>query len=163
MTIRLGTATDIESINRIGNQAIRDRFRVARSTELSLEERRQWFGKQDRDRYPVWVCEEDGNILGWLSMDPYREGRDLLDGTALISYFVDYHHQGKGIGSALIQHLLQHVPEGIRVVFAIIIDGNEGSIRLLKKFGFEDWARLPKVIAADNEFRDQVYLGKILR
>ncbi len=163
MKIRKATEADLPSINEIGNQAIRDRFRIAIKSERSLQQRRTWFESRDRNRYPVWICEHEDEILGWLSMEPYREGRELLDGTAVISYFVDYGHHGKGVGSALVEHLLKNAPEQIRVVFAIIIDGNEGSIRLLKKFGFEQWARLPKVIAVDNTFRDQIYLGKVLR
>ena len=163
MKIRSAELTDITGINEIGNQAIRDSFRTAIDKEISLEERVAWFQSRSRLRYPVWICEKGNQVLGWLSMDPYREGRELLSGTALISYFVHYDHHGKGIGSALLKHLLAHAPEHIRVVFAIIIDGNEESIRLLKKFGFEQWARLPKVIAVNKVFRDQVYLGKILR
>jgi L-amino acid N-acyltransferase YncA len=49
-----------------------------------------------------------------------------------------------------------------RVLFAIIIEGNNTSVALLKKFGFEQWGCLPQVIACYGEVRGYLYLGKIL-
>lgn len=128
-----------------------------------MEARIAWFHHFDRQIYPVFVYEEDGDILGWIALSPYREKREALVETAIVSYFVDYDHIGKGIGSQLVQHLIDNLPDPIKVVFAIIIDGNEASVKLLEKYGFEQWGLLPGVYNGHGEVRDQVYLGRVFR
>ena len=39
-------------------------------------------------------------------------------------------------------------------------EGNEISIQLLKKYGFEQWAYLPNFINFDGTYRGHIYLGK---
>jgi len=48
------------------------------------------------------------------------------------------------------------------VYLAIIIEGNQGSIQMLKKLGFEQCGYLPEVVNYRNEKRGQVYMGKVL-
>ncbi len=163
MIIRAAEYQDLPEINEIGNQAIKDEFKTARLSEISESEREEWFSSCDRNKYSIFVAEDEGKIKGWVCLNPYRNGRESLEESAVISYFIHYDHHGKGIGTQLIDHLLSHLHESIRVIFAIIIEGNESSIRLLKKFHFEEWARLPQVYRLGSIIKDQVYLGKIMR
>ena len=161
--IRTATEQDLDRIETICNQAIHDGFKTARLTPMGMEARYKWFHHYDRNTYPIFVFEENGIVMGWVSLSPYREGREALDETAVISYFVDFDCLGRGIGSQLINYVIHHLPDQIKAVFAIIIDGNEASIHLLKKFGFEQWGLLPGVYNAMGEVRDQVYYGKLFR
>jgi len=48
----------------------------------------------------------------------------------------------------------------IKNLFAIVLEANEASRRLLEKMGFEQWASLPRVADFDGTEMGQVYYGK---
>lgn len=161
--IRHASKTDLPSINRIYNQAIEIGFHTAHTSPLSEEERSNWFDKYSPEEYPLYVFEKEDQIIGWLSVSPYRLGREALSETAEISFYIDFDFHGQGIGTKLVQHCLNEASKiNKRVFIAIIIEGNEASVRLLKKLGFEQWGYLPEVINFRNEIRGQVYMGKVI-
>jgi phosphinothricin acetyltransferase len=159
----LAVEADLPAIDAIYNQAITQHFCTADLHPIGAQRRREWFDAHEPARYPVFVYDQDGNVLGWLSLSAYRPGREALQDVAEVSYYVDEAHRGEGIGSRLVEHaLIESMRMNKRVLFAIIIEGNEASVALLKRFGFEQWGYLPQVIACYGEVRGQLYLGKIL-
>jgi L-amino acid N-acyltransferase YncA len=113
-----------------------------------------------QDDYPMFALVRDGEIQGWLSVSPYRQGRAALRRTVEISYFVRSGVQGKGIGSQLLAYGLdacRHL--GYKTALAIILDKNEASIRLVKKYGFEQWAFLPAVAEFNGVVCSHLYFG----
>ena len=48
---------------------------------------------------------------------------------------------------------------GYKTIFAIILDKNEASIKLLEKFGFEKWGHMPDVANFNGEECGHIYLG----
>lgn len=160
--VRLATEADLPAIDSIYNQAIAERFCTADLKPIGVDRRREWFDAHNAERYPVFVYEQD-RVLGWLSLSAYRPGREALQDVAEVSYYVDESHRGEGIGSRLMEHALaESVRMKKRVLFAVIIEGNDASAALLKKFGFDQWGFLPQVIACYGEVRAQIYLGKTL-
>ena len=160
--VRLATAADLSAMDAIYNQAIAERFCTADLKPIGEQRRREWFDAHNTERYPVYVYAED-RVLGWLSLSAYRPGREALQDVAEVSYYVDNGRRGEGIGSRLMEHALaESVRMKKRVLFAVIIEGNDASAALLKKFGFEQWGTLPQVISCYGEVRAQIYLGKIL-
>jgi phosphinothricin acetyltransferase len=84
-----------------------------------------------------------------------------LEGTAEVSYYVDYAHHGKGIGSMLMEHAIfdcQRIKK--RILFAILLEVNVPSIRLLQKFGFEKWGFMPDVAEFSHGLCGHLYYGK---
>lgn len=161
--IRHASKTDLPSIDRIYNQAIELGFHTAHTSPLSEEERSSLFDKYSPNKYPLYVFEKEDQIIGWLSVSPYRLGREALSETVEISFYIDFDFHGQGIGTKLVQHCLDMASEiNKRVFLAIIIEGNEASTTLLKKLGFEQWGYLLEVINFRNEIRGQVYMGKIV-
>lgn len=150
----------ISEINRIYNQAVKDGLRTAHVSPVSMEKRRQWFKRHDRDRYPIFVWQENGSAKGWLSISPYRAGREALVEVAEVSYYVDYEYHGRGIASALMKHGVEFCKNtGLRILVAILISENEESIGLLQKFGFEESGRITEAIHYDGIYRDHVYMS----
>jgi len=49
---------------------------------------------------------------------------------------------------------------GIWHVFAIILEGNEASLKLLEKMGFEGWGYLPRVADFDGKEMGHLYYGR---
>ncbi|HKJ33411.1 MAG TPA: GNAT family N-acetyltransferase [Balneolales bacterium] len=162
--IRLASKNDLSAINRIHNQAIEQGFQTAQIIPFSTQQRIKWFEEHSSHKYPVFVFEKNHEILAWSSISPYRAGRDALNEVAEISYYVDRNHHNQGIGSQLMECCLTQAAElKKRIYFAVIIDGNEQSLALLKKFGFEQWGYLPEVINFRGEKRGQFYMGKIVK
>jgi phosphinothricin acetyltransferase len=163
MKIRLARPEDLPAINRIYNQAVRQRFCTAHLEPVSLEERRLWFTSYDPKHFPVFVAVDDGSVVAWATLGPYREGRQALEHVAEVSYYVEEGKRGKGLGSSLLDHALHVAPDyGFSVLIAILLDKNPASIGLLQKFGFKEWGRMPEIALIDGQEADHLYYGLML-
>jgi phosphinothricin acetyltransferase len=81
--------------------------------------------------------------------------------TAEISYYIANAYHRQGIGTALVAHALAACPAvGVRHVFAIVLEGNEASLKLLEKMGFEQWGYLPRVADFDGKEVGHFYYGR---
>ena len=160
MEIRIAKAEDLPAINQIYNQAVRRRFCTAHLSEISLEERGEWFVAHDSGRFPVFVAETSVQVTGWISLAAYRQDRQALTHVAEVSYYVDERHQGKGVGSRLMEHVVEEAPRhGFSVLIAILMNKNPASIGLLEKFGFERWGVMPGIALIDGQEADHLYYG----
>ena len=158
--IRIAQPVDLESIVSIYNFSVRSGFETADTRELQWPKRISWFKSHDRENYPIFVYEEDGVITGWISISPYRAGRQALRYTVEISYYVHPDFKRKGIGSQLILHAISEARQRkYKSVFAIILDRNEASIQLLVKHGFSQWGHLPNIADFNGKECGQVYYG----
>jgi L-amino acid N-acyltransferase YncA len=158
--IRIAAASDLPAITEIYNQAVTLGSATADISPVSTESRETWLREHAPDQHPVFVAESENRVLGWCSLSPYRPGRMALRHTAEISYYIDERFRGKGVGSFLITCAIGRCAKlGIKTIFAIILDINRGSTRILEKFGFEQWGYLPGV--ADFEGREcgHLYYG----
>jgi len=160
MTIRTATIEDLDAIVEIYNQAISAGQKTADTTPFSAKDRVAWFEEHDPDKYPVLVAEDQESILGYLTVSPYRPGREALRHTAEVSYYIHFDHHRKGVASALLRHAIGICPDlRIKTLFAILLDSNEASIRLMEKFGFGQWGHLPRVADYDGVEVGHLYYG----
>ena len=98
--------------------------------------------------------------MGWTSLSPYRRGRGALRHTAEISYYVDIAYRQQGVATALISYAIDLCETlDLRTFVAILLGDNVASIGLLKKLGFEAWAKLPAVADFEGREVDHVYYG----
>lgn len=161
MDIRTPTLTDLPRIVEIYNQAIPSHCSTADTIPLQAEDRTAWFAEHPPDKYPIFIAEADGQIVGWCSLSPYRPGRMALRFTAEISCYIDQESRHRGIGTALVNHALAACPRlQIRNVFAILLERNSVSAPMLRKLGFEQWGFLPRVADFDGVECGQFYFGK---
>jgi phosphinothricin acetyltransferase len=145
MEIRLAKKTDLEKIVEIYNQAVPTNRATADLEKISVDDRLKWFEDHKSDEYPIYVSVVDNKVVGWCSISAYRPGRMALRQTAEISYYIDYDYHGEGIGTALVANAINDCKRiGIRNLIALILEWNDGSIKLLEKFAFERWGLLPK-------------------
>lgn len=161
--IRHATIDDLPEIVNIYNQAIDAGFQTAFTEHLTVPDRMGWFNEHVETTYPLYVYIVDGNIAGWLSISPYRQGRAALRFSVEVSYFIHSGYQRRGIGTQLLQHAVARCAAiGYRAMLAIIIDRNAASIKLAEKAGFEKWGYLPRIADFDGVVCGQVYYGKLL-
>ena len=161
MGIRTAEVGDWESIVRIYNEAIDTRISTADTDYVSIENKENWLKEHSKEKYPIYVAENDAEIEGWCSLSPYRYGRSAFDKTAEISYYISETHRGKGIGTALVDRAISDCSRlGIEILVAILLGSNVPSINLLLKFGFEEWGRLPGIAEIDTNRYDHLYMGR---
>jgi L-amino acid N-acyltransferase YncA len=159
--VRLAVADDLPRLVAIYNQAIASGGATADISPYTVASRRAWFEEHAPDSHPIFVFDGgDGTVTGYLSLSPYR-GRPALRRTAEVSYYVDYAHHGRGIGSALMAYAVAEAPRtGKKILLAIVLEGNAPSVHLLEKFSFVRWGFLPEVAELDGNMRGHLYYGR---
>ena len=158
-TIRKIKIADLEAANEIYNQAVRSKYQTAETEETSLEYRQGWFEEHRSGIYPVFVTEDLGEVVGWASLSEYRKGRRALRYTAEVSFYIRKDRQGQGIGTQLLEFIIDRAREiDIKTLIAILLEPNTPSIRLLEKFSFQKWGDMPNVAEFDGiECNHQFY------
>lgn len=160
--IRDAVETDLDSIVRIYNSAIPGRLATADTEPVSPESRRAWLLERDYSRYPLWVFERGGQVLGWLSFSRFY-GRPAYAATAEVSIYVDPSAQRSGVATQLMDHAFHRALSlELRTFLAFVFAHNERSITLCRKFGFQQWGNLPRVAVLDGVERDLLILGRRL-
>lgn len=158
--LRLAREADVPAITEIYNQAIALRSATADLSPVSEADRRAWLAQHVPGEYPVFVAETEAGVMAWCSLSAYRPGRMALRHTAEISYYVHEQARGQGFGSALIAYAIKQCPDlGLKTLFAILLDVNKDSVRLLEKFGFERWGHMPGVADFDGKECGHLYYG----
>ncbi len=111
----------------------------------TLEMRKQWFETKKKQGFPVFVAEEDGKILGFSSIGPFRAWA-AYKYSVENSVYVDVAVRGKGIGKLLIPPLIEAAKKlNMHTIIASIDASNEVSLKLHKSFGFEEVAHFKEV------------------
>lgn len=131
MDIRAMTQADWPDVLEIYRQGI-DSGRATFTTEYPAWE--SWDARHHR------VCRlvacKDGKIVGFLAISP-TSARAPYRGVAEVTVYVDDAFHGCGIGTALLQKLLEEAPKhGFWSLYSAILSSNEASIRLHRKCGF---------------------------
>lgn len=158
--IRHAEKKDLDIINDIYNHSVLAKFETADTELTTTEGRLIWFKQHDLNSFPIYVYEYDGIVAAWLSFSPYRSGRKALRFTAEISYYVQKDFKRLGIGSRLIEFVLNESKKlKFKSVFAIVLDKNLPSIGLLKKYNFIRWGHLPEIADFDGEECGHLYYG----
>ena len=158
--IRDATDADLEAIVAIYNAAIPGRTATADTEPVTVKSRRAWLRDRDFSRHPIWVAEQDGHVAGWLSVGRFY-GRPAYAATAEVGIYVDPKSQRAGIATRLMSHAITQAPRlGLSTFLGFIFAHNEPSLSLFRKFGFEEWGRLPRVALLDGVQRDLQILGK---
>ena len=160
MKIRDAVAEDLPAIVAIYNSTIPSRVVSADTEPVSVEQRLAWFDEHEPSRRPIWVMECGGEIVGWLSLSDFYDGRPAYHGTAEIGVYVREDHRGEGIGRRLVEEAISRGPKlGLNTLTAGAFAHNEASVRLFEGMGFEKWAHFPNVAELDGVERDLVVLG----
>ena len=161
MLIRLAQPDDLPAIVDIYNQSIPSQQSTGDTQPLRVEDRKTWFAEHSPDGHPIFVAEVNEQVAGWCSLSPYRPGRAALRFTAEISYYIALSQHRRGLGTVLVEHALAACPAlEIRHLFAIVLEGNQASLGLLEKMGFEQWGYLPRVANFNGKEVGHLYYGR---
>ena len=161
MRIRNFATDDLEAIVNIYNHAVDEKFATADTEYVTIDSRKEWFAQHSAETYPIYVAEENNEIVGWCSLSPHRPGRKALRSVAEISYYIHKDHRRKGVANTLITYTIEKAKElGFKNLFTILLDLNKPSIYILEKFGFEKWGHLPDIAEFGGVICGQYIYGR---
>lgn len=162
MTIRDAVEEDLPAIVDIFNATVPTRMSTAVLEPVSVDERLAWFREHSPDRHPLWVCEIDDAIAGWLSFQSFIT-RCAYRGTVEVSVYVNERFRRRGVARALIERgIARSAQLEITALTGLILGNNTASLQLFAGLGFVRWGLLPRVARLDGVERDIVIVGRNL-
>ncbi|MGK7881392.1 MAG: N-acetyltransferase family protein, partial [Crocosphaera sp.] len=127
--------------------------------KITVESRLKWFQERDTNHYPIWVIENDNQVVGWVSLQHFY-GRPAYKNTAEISLYIAEKCRGQGIGKKLLGYVIEESPKlELTNLLGFIFAHNQPSLNLFKKCKFQQWGYLPRVAKLDNIERDLIIMG----
>jgi L-amino acid N-acyltransferase len=128
---------DLLQILNIYNAAVVSSAATFDLEPITLEQRREWFRQHHPQTYPILVATQGDKVVGYACLSPFRD-KPAYRKSVESSIYVDPDYQGRGIGKTLLEAILRRATEiGYHTVIAGITGGNDASIQLHRKFGFE--------------------------
>jgi L-amino acid N-acyltransferase YncA len=159
--IRAASASDVDAITDIYNQAVHEHIATCDLSDVPPENRRAWLAGH-RYPYGVWVAEADGLVQGWMVISPY-DSKPCFGKTATFSTYVRDTSRGQGVGSALRQYMIEEAERrGFHVLVNRVWADNEASIGLAKRFGFQQVGYMPELVEIDGHFVDCLFFELVL-
>ncbi|MVT12172.1 GNAT family N-acetyltransferase [Chitinophaga tropicalis] len=160
MIFRNATLEDLPEIVAIYNTTIAGRMVTADTEPVTVESRIPWFNVHNPEKRPLWMVEDEGKTIGWVSFQSFY-GRPAYDGTAEISIYLREDARGKGYGKTILRYAMEQCPViKINTLLGFIFSHNLPSIKLFEQMGFKEWAHLPDIAVLDGVERSLSILGK---
>ncbi|MFZ6005888.1 MAG: GNAT family N-acetyltransferase [Actinomycetota bacterium] len=161
MDLRLATLDDAEAIRAIYNLEVTTSTVTFDLVPRSLEEQRAWQAARS-GAHAVLVADLDGVVAGFGSLSPWRD-RPAYSTTVEDSIYIHRDHQGKGVGKALLEALLETATaHGFHACMARIVGGHAASIALHVSCGFEQVGVEREVGRKFNRWLDVVLMERML-
>lgn len=156
--LRAVAEADWDAVTAIFNDSVTDSFAAYPDQPVD--------GSFFRDRrnsnphYPFVVAEIDGTVVGFAYLSPFHSVSTMRH-TATLTYFLRPGYTGRGIGTQLLEHLLQAGDTiGLTNFLAHVSSLNPGSIRFHLKNGFTECGRFFEVGEKNGHPFDMVWLQK---
>jgi L-amino acid N-acyltransferase YncA len=107
-----------------------------------------------------YVAVDGERVVGWVALSGYSD-RCCYEGVADLSVYVDPEAQRRGVGRALLAHLVAAADAaGIWTLQAGVFPENEASIALHRACGFRVVGTRERLGALDGVWRDVVLLER---
>lgn len=104
----------------------------------------------------LWVAILDGNVVGWAGLQPVSV-REVYKGVVEVTIYIHNQFAGKGIGTALMKHLIEESEKsGIWTLYASIFPENIASINLHVSAGFREIGYREKIAKLDGGWRNTI-------
>lgn len=118
---------------------------------------------QATEGYPAYVAvDEAKRVVGFAFLRPFRQA-DSLRRTAEITYFLAPEATRRGLGTALLNRLIEQAKlNGIDTLLADISSRNPASIAFHRKHGFHECGRFERVGRKHGQDFDIVWMQKHL-
>ncbi|MCS3795801.1 GNAT family N-acetyltransferase [Niastella sp. OAS944] len=163
INVRIALETDLETILEIYNDAIMNTTAVYDYEPHTLEMRKQWFRIKEAQGYPVFVAEDNGRVVGFSSIGPWRAWA-AYKYSVENSIYVAADQRGKGIGKKLLEPLIEAAKQlDLHAIIAGIDATNEVSINLHRHFGFTETGTFKQVGFKFGRWLDLTFMQLLLK
>lgn len=137
MYLKPAQPQDLTNILSIYNYAITDTLSLYDIQPKTYSFIENWYDSKVKNNYPViGAYQEDHELIGFATYGAYRV-QEAYACTVEHSFYVDVKYWGKGIGTQLLQHLINTAKnDGKKNLIACIDSTNQSSIHLHHKAGF---------------------------
>ena len=160
--IRDASEADMTAILAIFNHEIATSTAVYMDAPTTLEERLAWWRGRVNDGFPVIVTEDATGVTGFGSFGEFR-GRPGYRFTVEHSVYVRSDRRGRGLGAALVAHLLDRARTmGKHVMVGGVDAENLPSLQFHERLGFERVAHFKQVGFKFGRWLDLVFLQRTL-
>lgn len=162
MIIRRALRSDVPAMREIFNQVLRNSNSIYRETEVTLEERYNWFDEKAEHGFPIFAAIENEELIGYAGYGSFRAAEGYRKSVELTIYVKDG-FRGSGIGTRLMETIInQAKSDGLHAMIGAIDSENTDSIIFHEKFGFKEVARLPEIALKNGQWLELVLMQKLL-
>ncbi len=148
MTLRIRPAgpDDAVGMNAVYNPFILATPATFETVPIDEPGRRRWLEHRAANpRWPVFVAEGAGAVIGFANASPFDE-RAAYETSVKVSVFVAPEGQGRGVGAQLYEALFAGLASAdVHRAYALIVAPNPASVRLHERFGFNHVSTLDEV------------------
>lgn len=162
ITVRLAEEKDLPEILEIYNDIIVNTTAVYDYKPHTAAMRKQWWDTKQQQGFPVFVAEQEGRVIGFSSIGPFRAWA-AYKYSVENSVYVATGVRGKGVGKLLMRPLIEAARKlEMHTIVAGIDASNEASIRLHEWFGFKEVAHFKEVGYKFGRWLDLKFLQLVL-
>jgi L-amino acid N-acyltransferase YncA len=161
MVIRAATPADNPIIAAIWNREVLETAATSDTEPRGPDAQRAWLAAHG-PRHPVIVAAQDGDVIAFGALSPYRT-KPSYARTVENSVYVRDGWRGKGVGGLVLERLLALAREhGHHSVIARITGLNEASLALHERHGFVRVGHEREVAFKHGVWLDVVTLQRVL-
>jgi len=162
ITIRRLRAADAEVYRAIRLEALEREPQAFGSTlEREAGHPIEWFS--DRlERGHVMGAFDGGGLLGTAGFFSLDGPKDRHKGV-LVGMYVRPDARGRGVGTALVQEILDLAGGLVEQVQLTVVTSNAAARRLYSRLGFEEWGVEPRALKHAGAYFDEVWMVKFLQ
>jgi len=133
--IRKANSDDAYDITLIYNHYVENSTITFETSPVSTEEMANRIANTT-EKYPYFVYKESGKVLGYCYVSSWKK-KAAYNNTVESTVYIDKDFQGKGIGRALMNKLINDLKErSFHAVIACITIPNPSSVKLHEELGF---------------------------
>jgi L-amino acid N-acyltransferase YncA len=163
ITIRDATEKDVPAIADIYNYEVLHGTATFDLEPKSVEDRLDWLQHTQKPPHCVLVVADGVAVVGWGCLHPFHT-RAAYRFTAEDSVYIHRDRRGEGIGKLILERLIERARlGGFHTLMAGMSEGNEASIRLHRRFGFELVGVQREVGYKFERWLDVTWMQKMLR
>jgi phosphinothricin acetyltransferase len=160
--LRAATPSDLPAIAAIYNQSVLDSTASWDYEPWTPAQHADWYAYKVECGFPLLVATDGDEVIGYASYGEFHH-KIGYDRTRELSIYLAEGARGKGVGTALMQALIDHARQaGVHVLVGGLSADNEASVALHRKLGFVEVARMPEVGRKFDRWLDLVYMQLVL-
>jgi phosphinothricin acetyltransferase len=163
VVVRPAEDGDLEPLNEIYNQYVRDSHSTFDRAPLTLDARREWFTHYGpTGRHRVLVASAGGTVIGYASSSRFRD-KAAYETSVETSVYLAPDSIGIGVGTKLYTSLFKQLElEDVHRALAGIGLPNPASVALHERFGFKKVAHFTEVGRKFDRYWDVAWFEKPL-